>query len=137
MHRSDAYSSTSYSRGIRWLPSSELCRIAPFGRYPELRMPMEPRCSSKVFQRELVTRFGDFEGVEIVVDDILVHGKRLEEHNMSLRNVLRKTRGIDLKLNKNKCLLAQPDVDYVGHKLTGAGLKATDKRIRAIAYTLK
>ena len=27
MHRSDAYSSTSYSRGIRWLPSPEVCRM--------------------------------------------------------------------------------------------------------------
>ena len=28
MHRSDAYSSTSYSRGIRWLPSPEVCRMS-------------------------------------------------------------------------------------------------------------
>ena len=27
MHRFDAYSSTSYSRGIRWLPSPEVCRM--------------------------------------------------------------------------------------------------------------
>ena len=27
MHRSDAYSSTSYSRGIRWLPSPEVCQL--------------------------------------------------------------------------------------------------------------
>ena len=34
MHRFDAYSSTSYSRGIRWLPSPEVCRmIFPPVRY--------------------------------------------------------------------------------------------------------
>ena len=27
MHQSDAYSSTSYSRGIRWLPSPEIFRM--------------------------------------------------------------------------------------------------------------
>ena len=27
MHQSDAYSSTSYSRGIQWLPSPEVCRM--------------------------------------------------------------------------------------------------------------
>ena len=27
MHRSDAYSSTSYSRGIRWVLSPEVCRM--------------------------------------------------------------------------------------------------------------
>ena len=29
-HRFDAYSSTSYSRGIRWLPSPEVCRMLFF-----------------------------------------------------------------------------------------------------------
>ena len=33
MHRSDVYSSTSYSRGIRWLPSPEVCRMASTFRY--------------------------------------------------------------------------------------------------------
>ena len=90
------------------------------------------KCSSEVFQRELVTHFGDFEVVGIVVDDILVHGKTLEEHNMRLRNVLHKAREINLKLNKDKCGLAQAEVDYVGHKLTGDGIKHADQRIKAI-----
>ena len=32
MHRSDAYSSTNYSRGIRWLPSPEVCRMSQSGK---------------------------------------------------------------------------------------------------------
>ena len=27
MHQFDAYSSTSYSQGIQWLPSPEVCRM--------------------------------------------------------------------------------------------------------------
>ena len=47
MHRFDAYSSTSYSRGIRWLPSPEVCRMVRgldwFSRYGiRLRMHREP-----------------------------------------------------------------------------------------------
>ena len=30
MHRSDAYSSTSCSQGIRWLPSPEVCRMRSY-----------------------------------------------------------------------------------------------------------
>lgn len=57
----------------------------PFGHYRYLRLPMGLKSSSEVFQREMVMHFGDIEGVEIVVDDILVHGKTLEEHNSRLR----------------------------------------------------
>lgn len=104
----------------------------PFGRYRYLRMPMGARCSSEVFQREMEKHFGAMEGVEIVVDDILVHGKTLEEHNKRLKTVLEKARSINLKLNKEKCVFAKPEVNYVGHKLTGEGLKPTDERVAAI-----
>ena len=104
----------------------------PYGRYRYLRMPMGARCSSEVFQREMEKHFWVMNGVEIVVDDILIHGKRLEEHNHRLRAVLEKARKINLKLNKKKFVFAQPEVNYVGHKLTGEGLKPTDERIAAI-----
>jgi len=104
----------------------------PFGRYRYLRMPMGARCSSEVFQREMEKHFGTMEGVEIVVDDVLVHAKTLEDHNRRLKAVLEKARSINLKLNKEKCVFAKPEVNYVGHKLTGEGLKPTDERVAAI-----
>ncbi|KAH3862689.1 hypothetical protein DPMN_025662 [Dreissena polymorpha] len=51
-------------------------------------MPMGARCSSEVFQREMEKHFGAMDGVEIVVDDILVHGNTIEEHTVRLRAVL-------------------------------------------------
>ena len=113
--------------------SSELTTFnTPFGRYRYLRMPMGITCASEVFQREMVHQFGEMEGVEIVVDDILVHGRSYEEHNKRLTNVLKKAREINLKLNRKKCKIGVNEVDYVGHKLTTDGLKPTDERVRAI-----
>ena len=48
----------------------------------------------------MVNAFSDLEGTEIVVDDILVHGPTLEEHNRRLRIVLEQARTINFKLNK-------------------------------------
>lgn len=104
----------------------------PFGRYRYLRIPMGLKCSGEVFQREMVTHFGSMEGVEIVIDDILVHGKTLEEHTDRLKKVLEKARTIGLKLNSAKCELVKPEVDYVGHRLTGEGLKPSAGRVKAI-----
>lgn len=60
----------------------------PFGRYKFLRMPMGAKCASEVFKREMQIHFGYMYSAEVIVDDILVHGKTLEEHNDRLRNVL-------------------------------------------------
>ena len=104
----------------------------PFGRYRYLRMPMGLECAGEIFQREMVTNFGNLNGTEIVMDDILVHGKTLEEHNERLKNVLEKSREINIKLNKDTCSIAKPEVDYVGHKLTGEGLKPGKDKVKAI-----
>ena len=45
----------------------------PFGGYRYLRIPMGLKCSGEVFQWEMVSHFGNMEGVEIVTDDIFFH----------------------------------------------------------------
>ena len=104
----------------------------PFGRYRYLRMPMGAKCSADKFQAAMVSAFGNIEGVEVVVDDLLIHGTTLKEHNERLQKVLEKCREINLKLNKSKCQIGRKEVNYVGHKLTRHGLKAADERVRAI-----
>ena len=104
----------------------------PFGRYRYTRMPMGLSCASEIFQREMVNIFGQLDGVEIVVDDLLVHGKDEEEHNLRLRKVLETARKHGIKLNKDKCKLGRSEVDYVGHKITHNGLMVTEERTKAI-----
>ena len=104
----------------------------PFGRYRYLRLPMGVKSAGEVYQREMEKHFGELEGVEIVVDDILVHGPNREVHDRRLTKVLEKAREINLQLNENKCKFGKTEVDYVGHKLTGDGLKPTKERIKAI-----
>ena len=119
---------------IKLTPESSLVTTftTPFGRYRYLRMPMGTRCSAEIFQREMVKHFSNLEGVEIVVDDILVHGRTQEEHHERLKKVLEKARSIGLKLNKDKSHFGLNEVNYVGHKLTGEGLRPSEERIKAI-----
>ena len=81
----------------------------------------------------MVHQFGSMEGVEIVMDDILVHGKGRQEHNDRLRKVLDKARAINLKLNKNNGKIAVGEVNFVGHKITGEGLKLIDERVKEMS----
>ena len=80
-----------------------------------------------MFQREMMNVFGQLEGVEVVVDD-LVHRKYTEEHNRRRRiKVLKTVRKYNIKLNKDKCKIGQDSVVYVGHMITAEGLKPTEE----------
>ena len=113
--------------------SSELTTFnSPFGRYKYLRMPMGLKCSAEIFQREMCRIFSDLPGVEIVVDDILVHGRNAVEHDSRLRKVLQRCRDVNLKLNSSKSKIGCSEVNYVGHKLTADGLLPTRDRVKSI-----
>jgi hypothetical protein len=104
----------------------------PFGRFRHIRMPMGISSAPEIFQRAMNDMFGDLPGVEILMDDILVHAPTLDEHNRRLERVLRRAREKNLKFNPKKLKCAVQEVDYVGHRLTKDGVKPTAERIKAI-----
>ena len=58
------------------MESANLCTFnAPFGRYKFNRLPFGLSCAQDVFQRIMSEMFEDIEGVEVVVDDVLVWEK--------------------------------------------------------------
>jgi hypothetical protein len=88
--------------------------------------------SSEIWQRAMNSIFGDLEGVECVMDDILVWGRTIEEHEDRLMAVLDRARAENLKLNKAKCKIGLQEVDYIGHIITNEGLKASPTKIAAV-----
>lgn len=50
----------------------------------------------------------------IIVDDILIGGKTVEEHDINLRKVLNRAREDNLRLNALKCMF-RLNVSYNGH----------------------
>ena len=48
-----------------------------FGRYRYLRLPFGVSPAPEIYQRKMHEMFDDIEGVEIVMDDILVHGRTI------------------------------------------------------------
>ena len=77
--------------------------------------------------------FEDIEGVEVVVDDILVWGTNEAKHDSRLIKVLDRARLRNLKLNKTKCQFKKQEIAYLGHVLTKDGLKPDPKKTQAIS----
>ena len=76
--------------------------------------------------------FKDIEGVEVIVDDILVWGSTVEEHDARLERVLERTRKRNLKLNKDKSQIRLKEISYVGHILSQDGIKPDPRKVQAI-----
>ena len=78
--------------------------ITPFGRYAFCRLPFGIFSAPEIFQRKMSTLLEGLDGVEMIMDDILVHGRNREEHGARLNAVLRIINDSGLKLNPKKCV---------------------------------
>ena len=70
--------------------------------------------------------------VMIFLDDILVYTKSVEEHAQHLRSVLEKLRQYQLFAKAPKCCFTVFEIDFLGQKVTLAGMSPTEEKIRAV-----
>ena len=110
----------------------------PFGRYRWKRMPFGVNSAPEVWQRRMHEFVEGLNGVEVIADDFLVcgygptMGEALRDHDANLLKLLDKARQQNLKLNPEKMKLRMTEVSFIGHVLTGDGLKMDPKKIEAI-----
>ena len=104
----------------------------PFGRYRFLRAPFGIKSIPEMYQRRMSEIVEDIEGVAVIVDDILVWGSTVEEHDKRLKLALDKLRQNNVKLSESKCEFRKDQIDYVGHNLSSEGLKPAEEKIRAV-----
>lgn len=93
------------------------------GHYQFKRLPFGLKISTNSFQRMLsIALSGLSESAFLYVDDIIVFGKSLQEHNRNLEKVLARLRAHNLKLNPAKCKFLKTEVTYLGHLITDKGV---------------
>lgn len=106
---------------------------SPFGRYCFMRMQFGIKSVQEIFQKCMTQNFGDLEGVEADIDDMLVWGKTEEEHKERLKAVLQRCQDINLTLNIDKCKFGVPQVTYLGHIISAKGISINMERVKAIS----
>ena len=94
----------------------------PYGRYRFLRLPFGIKSSQDEFQYHIYQCFESLNGVETIVDDILVHGRTRSKHDENLRKVLQRSRVKGIKLNADKLEVGLTEVHYFGNVLSAEGL---------------
>ncbi|UYV66504.1 K02A2.6-like, partial [Cordylochernes scorpioides] len=107
--------------------------ITPFGRYQFKRLPFGISSAPEHFQKRMSAILRGVNGVICHMDDILIFAKRKEEHDETLREVLRRLKNSGITLNKEKCQFGVSNVTFLGHYIDEHGIKADEKKVKAIA----
>ena len=82
--------------------------ITPFGRYCFYRSPFGITSAPEHFQRRMSDLLSDLDGVVCMIDDVLVHGRTVEEHDKRLVAVLHRLEQAGLTLNQEKWTSRRP-----------------------------
>ncbi|UYV80244.1 K02A2.6-like [Cordylochernes scorpioides] len=113
--------------------STNLCTIAtPFGRFRFKRLPYGLNSASEVFQRCINNILSGLQGTACYMDDILIYGNTMEEHNRNLETVLRRLEENNIKLNAKKQQIAVNKVNFLGHIISRDGIAIQASRAEAI-----
>lgn len=95
------------------------------GHFEYTRMPFGLKNAPATFQRVMDNVLTGLTGDHCLVylDDIIVYASSLQEHEIKLKNVLKKLREYNLKLQPDKCEFLRKEVAYLGHIISDEGIK--------------
>ena len=88
--------------------------------------------ASHVFQKNLDEIFHNFPGVTSIVDDMVIYGKSIKEHDKHFLNFLSIVRKNNLKLNALKLQFQLEKVSFFGGNWSSKGITPDPKKIHAI-----
>ena len=106
--------------------------VIPFGRFAFKRISFGITSVPEIFQRKMSELLQDHAGVNVIMDDILIHGKGRKEHDERLAKVLETIKASGLRLNQEKCKLRATELTYFGHLVGQDGIKAHPEKTDAI-----
>ena len=84
-------------------------------------MVMGFKNTPQILQRVMsqILGFMKGKGVEVYMDDIIVHAKGIIEHNRLLEEVLKQLKNNNMRINKDKIQLGKKEIKLLGVKVDG------------------
>ena len=113
--------------------SQELCTLnTHLGLFRPKRLPYGVASSPAIWQQTMDKIFAGLPGVFCFVDDILIAGKDVTEHQARLNAVLERIQENGMKIHRNKCSFGVSSVEYLGFIIDGQGVHKTNEKVRAV-----
>lgn len=132
----DSRKYTAFSSGQYGIPDANQnkCTASISGQWQMTRMPMGLKTSPNAFSKMMnIAMSGlSYEKCLIYLDDLIIYGKSLENHNKNLLDVFSRLRQVNLKLNPLKCTFLRKEILYLGHVISSEGVLPDPTKIQAI-----
>ncbi|UYV83994.1 hypothetical protein LAZ67_X000845 [Cordylochernes scorpioides] len=133
------FSHTDFVSGYWQCPLDETCKpITAFttgnGLYEFQVLPFGLTGAPGHFERIMDTLLAELKWSECMVylDDVIVYGRDIREHNERLTNVLECFRGAGLSLKPSKCRFAYQKLPILGHVVSENGVEPATDKIEAV-----
>lgn len=119
------------------LELSEECRyittfITKKGLFRFKRLMFGINAAPELFQKYFQMLLIKCERVLNFLDDFIVYGETIEEHDLSLAEVLDVLKSNNVLLNEEKCIFRVTEVNFLGFHLSGNGIRPSEDKIVAL-----
>jgi len=102
------------------------------GQFEWITSPMGLLGCPASFQRLMEKVMEGLNKVIVYIDDLLIHTDNHEDHLIELENVLQRLVENGLKLNLDKCVFGNQEVNYLGFTLTPDGITPGKDKMKSI-----
>ena len=139
--KSQFFSCIDLRSGFWQLPLEEKSRhltaftIPGVGQFQYTVAPMGLAGSPASFSRLMDYIMRDLSFVITYIDDCLVHSRTERQHADHVRSTLERLRKYRLKINIEKCVFGAQSIQYLGHTISGQGIKPGTDKTAAVANT--
>lgn len=104
----------------------------PFGLFEFCRMTFGLRNAAQTFQRHMHAVLRNITFCFVYLDDVLVASRNAEEHYEHLKVIFERLSNAGLVINLEKCMFAQSEINFLGHKINKLGILPAHDRVTAI-----
>ena len=108
--------------------------VCKYGHFEMTRMPFGLNNAASTFQRTMELALQGLQWVTclIYIDDVIVFGKDFDQHMQRLEEVLDRIKKAGLKLKASKSYLLQKEVIFLGHVVSGEGIKPSPTNVTKV-----
>ena len=102
------------------------------GLYRCKRLMFGINAAPEIYQHIIQQTLQNCDNASNISDDIIVHGKSVEEHDRALEQVLEIMKEKNLTLNKDKCKIHMSQLEFMGFVLSKRGIGPTEEKVKAV-----
>ncbi|UYV72300.1 hypothetical protein LAZ67_9002523 [Cordylochernes scorpioides] len=106
--------------------------ITHMGIYQFKRLPYGLSSAPGAFQRYLSELLIDIKDVSCYLDDIIIGGSSMEDHDKKLNQVLSRLREVNLMLNDAKSIYRQKSLKFLGHIIDDNGVHLDEELMKPL-----